>query len=129
MRLALVPRTQKQMKSHRRKLRLQMRRHDESVRLRVLIQNRFDKLWPGEIKLRVARATLGEPYNHARLMESIVTCHNRNAVVLPLDRLALVTQHIRGASAIGYHVAVLYPLSRRWAKERKAVRHPKWRAR
>lgn len=113
----------------RRHARHQARRHQKSVEWRMTVVNRFERAKFHGLKVCLSRATIGEVYNHARMFEVIVTCRNRKPLLLPLRSLVTITSHINTVSEEEYHVRVLAPLAQRWARERKPVRHPKWRPR
>lgn len=110
----------------RRNARRQMKRHDDAVRMRRLLEMNFEKRAWHDIKVHTARMTIGEPYNRARMFEAIITFRGQRPCLIPLAQAChLVAKNNRKNEKDTHRM--LHVLAREWKRERKPVRHPKWR--
>jgi len=104
-------------------------RDKEELIQRLRIQARLERSGYEMIRLTETRATLGEPFACARYGECIVTFRHTDAHYVDLDGLenavaSLLSSKIRRMPDMAWQYVL--NVAKRWAKERKPIRHPLW---
>lgn len=99
-------------------------------RRRVSVRNALELAGHNAIRVGVARCTIGEAYQHARLAECLVTFMGRLPVLVKTDVLERITARPRMmAQATETLYEHLRAIGLDWMVVRPKVRRPKWQPR
>jgi hypothetical protein len=105
------------------------KRHRADYEQRQRIQGRLVRAGYPMIRLRAVRATLEDPFFHARMGESVMTFKHTKPTYVDLGGLenavdALVAKARKPAAEEAWSFLLL--TAKAWAKVRKPIRHPLW---
>ena len=122
--------TQRQAAKRRKANRRASRARLAAEARRVRVRSALEFAGHTAIRVGVARCTIGELYQHARMAESLVTFMGRLPVLVQTEVLERITQRAR---MMAQPTAALYDHLRSigldWMVVRPKVRRPKWRPR
>lgn len=119
--------TQRAVRETMKRRRVQTRWRDKWGRLRVRCSWITERHYEA-VRVRMSRSVIGEPYDHARMTEALLTRRYREPIVVPLDRLLPRLEYAaRRNHSEDVLWAALRSLAKWWTREREPVRHPKWR--
>lgn len=81
------------------------------------------------IRVGKVRAVIDQPFKHARMPEALLTCRGMDPIYVPVEELEAYLKARRNPA--GTSTEILYAevknIARKWAKQRRPVRHRIWK--
>lgn len=107
--------------------RKQMRYRDRLRRFRVEAQNHLDRTGHTAFNIQMVKATIGQPYQHARMREALITYKRGTPIIVPLSYLRVIQATTGRGHTDGEILKKITRAAQSYLKQRKPTKNRGWR--